>query len=229
MDWNSPHSDYATARLSILDISLQLGLAALLIYFCGRILAPFTGILMWSTILAVMLYPLHKRLRTYIGNRWSALLIGFVGVAVLLVPTVLAVTSLGSSVYGFLSEHHNLSLPPPPQWLTNLPYFGPKLAETWVLVANNVPAALAKFGQSLSAPAAWLASFAGGLAAGELSFMLSFAFAAVIVAYGDGGAQFAHRLLEVVTGSPTRAAKLVTLTAATIRGVAQGVVGVAVI
>ena len=81
----------------------------------------------------------------------------------------------------------------------------------------------------LSGPAAWLASFAGGLAAGELSFVLSFAIAAVLVAYGKGAAEFARRLLERVTGSKARGARLVTLTAATIRGVALGVVGVAVI
>ena len=72
-------------------------------------------------------------------------------------------------------------------------------------------------------------SFAGGLAAGELSFVLSFAIAAVLVAYGRGAAEFARRLLGLVTGSEARGARLVTLTAATIRGVALGVVGVAVI
>ena len=92
-----------------------------------------------------------------------------------------------------------------------------------------MPAALAKYGHLLSGPAAWLASFAGGLAAGELSFVLSFAIAAVLVAYGKGAAEFARRLLERVTGSKARGAQLVTLTAATIRGVALGVVGVAVI
>ena len=42
-------------------------------------------------------------------------------------------------------------------------------------------------------------------------------------------AEFARRLLERVTGSKAHGARLVTLTAATIRGVALGVVGVAVI
>ena len=77
--------------------------------------------------------------------------------------------------------------------------------------------------------ATWLASFAGGLAAGELSFVLSFAIAAVLIAYGEGAAEFASSLLERITGSKARGPRLVTLTAATIRGVALGVVGVAVI
>jgi predicted PurR-regulated permease PerM len=106
---------------------------------------------------------------------------------------------------------------------------GQKLTEAWVLVATNMPAAVAKYGGALSEPAARLVSSAGGLAAGQLSFVLSFGIAAVIVAYGRGAADFARRLLGRFTGSEERGDHLVTLTASTIRGVAVGVVGVAVI
>jgi predicted PurR-regulated permease PerM len=231
MDPNAPNSDHAPSRLTMLDAALQIGLVALLVYVCSRIILPFTGILLWSVILAVMLYPLHLRLVVLFGNRWSALLIGLVGVAVTLVPMVTFVTSLGSSIFSLVSglQNHSLTVPPPPPWLADFPLVGQKLTETWALVATNMPAALAKYGQMLSGPTAWLVSFAGGLAAGELSFVLSFAIAAVLVAYGKGAAEFARRLLEGVTGSKARGARLVTLTAATIRGVALGVVGVAVI
>ena len=80
----------------------------------------------------------------------------------------------------------------------------------------------------MSEPAARLVSSAGGLAAGQLSFVLSFGIAAVIVAYGRGAADFARHLLGRFTGSEEWGDHLVTLTAATIRGVAVGVVGVAV-
>ena len=149
----------------------------------------------------------------------------------MLVPMVTVVTSLGSSIVSLVTawQNQSLTVPPPPAWLADLPLVGRKLTETWALVATNMPAALAKYGQMLSAPAARLMSFVGGLAAGELSFVLSFAIAAALIAYGKGAAEFARRLLERVTGSTARGAHLVTLTAATIRGVAVGVVGVAVI
>jgi predicted PurR-regulated permease PerM len=215
----------------MLDAALQVGLAALLGYACIRIILPFTGTLLWSVILAVMLHPLHLRLAGWVGNRWSALLIGLVGVAVTLVPMLAVVASLGSSIFSLVSDLQNqgLTLPPPPPGLADLPLVGENLTETWALAAANLPAALAKYRQMLSGAAAWLVSFAGGLAAGELSFVLSFAIAAVLVAYGKGAAEFARRLLERVTGSKARGERLVALTAATIRGVALGVVGVAVI
>jgi predicted PurR-regulated permease PerM len=230
-DRNAPDLGTAPASSTMFDTALRVGLVALLVYACARIVLPFAFILMWSGILAVMLYPLHLRLATYLGERWSALLIGLIGVAVMLVPMVTVVTSLGSSIFSLVSglQNHSLTVPPPPPWLADLPLVGQKLTETWALVATNMPAALAKYGRLLSGPAAWLVSFAGGLVADELSFVLSFAIAAVLVAYGKGAAEFARRLLERVSGSKARGVQLVTLTAATIRGVALGVVGVAVI
>ena len=93
----------AVSRSTIATVALQIGLVALLVYACSRIILPFTGILLWSAILAVMLYPLHLRLAARLGNRWSALLIGLVGVAVMLVPMVTVVTSLASSLYSLVT------------------------------------------------------------------------------------------------------------------------------
>ena len=231
MDPDAPTSDNAPSRSTLLDTALRIGLVALLIYACGRIILPFAGILFWSVILAVMLYPLHVRLVVWLGNRWSALLVGLVGVVVMLVPMFIMVTWLASSLYSLASRLQNqtLTVPPPPPAFADLPLVGHKLTEAWTLVAGNLPAALAEYREVLSGFGAWLVSFAGGLAAGELSFALSFAIAAVLVAYGKAAAEFAQRLVEHVTGSRARGSRLVALTAATIRGVALGIVGVAVI
>jgi predicted PurR-regulated permease PerM len=155
MDPNPPNSDRAPSGSSMIDAALQIGLVALLVYACSRIMLPFTGILLWSAILAVTLYPLHLRLVVRLGNRWSALLIGLVGIAVSLVPMVIAVTSLGSSLYSLTSglQNHSLTLPPPPS-LADVPLIGQKLTDTWALVATNMPAALAKYGHMLAAACA---------------------------------------------------------------------------
>ncbi|WP_243370176.1 AI-2E family transporter [Microvirga solisilvae] len=231
MDQNAPDLGTGPESSTMFDTTLRIGLVAVLVYACARIVLPFAFILMWSAILAVMLYPLHLRLAAYLGQRWSALLIGVIGVAVMLGPMVIVVTSLATSLYSLISslQSRELIMPPPPLWLDSAPLIGKKLTEIWALVATNLPAALTKYGHLLSGPLTWLGSFAGGLALGELSFVLSFAIAAVLIAYGKGAAEFARRLLVRVTGSTTRAVQLVALTAATIRGVGLGVVGVALI
>ena len=231
MDQNAPRSSNALSPSTMLDAALRIGLVAVLVYACARIVLPFAFILLWSAILAVMLYPLHRRLAPRLGDRGSALLIGLVGIAVALGPMVIVVTSLATSIYSLISslQSHDVTVPPPPLWLDGTPLVGKKLTEVWTLVGTNLPAALAKYGYLVSGPAAWLASFAGGLAIGELSFVLSFAIAAVLVVSSKGATDFTRRLLERITGSKARAVQLVTLTVTTIRGVALGVVGVALI
>ena len=231
MEPEAPTSDSAPSRSTPLDAALRIGLVALLVYASGRIILPFASILLWSVILAVMLYPLHVRLVVWLGNRWSALLVGLVGVVAMLVPMFIVVTWLASSLYSLAStlQNQGLTVPPPPPGLADVPLVGPKLTEAWTLAASNLPAALSEYREILSGFGAWLVSFAGGLAAGELSFAVSFAIAAVLVAYGEAAAEFARRLVEHVTGSRARGPRLVALTAATIRGVALGIVGVAVI
>jgi predicted PurR-regulated permease PerM len=231
MDPNAPNSDHAPSRSAVVDVALQIGLIALLLYACSRIVAPFVSLLLWSGILAVMLYPLHRRLAARVGNRGSALLIGLVGVAVMLIAMGTVVTSLVSSLYSLVVGLNNqsLSIPRPPAWLAEIPVVGQKLSEDWGRAATNMPAVVAEYGDALREPATRLVSSAGGLAATQLLFVISFGIAAVLVAFGTGAADFARRLLGMFVGSEARGAHLVTLTAATIRGVAVGVVGVAVI
>lgn len=216
---------------TVIDTALRIGLVAILAYACARIVLPFSFILIWSGILAVMLYPLHRRLAMQLGERGSALLIGLIGVVVILGPMVIVVTSLATSLYALISsmQSHDVTLPPPPLWLDGTPLVGKKLTEIWTLVATNLPAALTKYGHLMSGLLTWMASFAGSLAIAELSFVLSFAIASVLIVYSKGATEFTRRLLKRVTGNRTRAEQLVVLTTTTIRGVALGVIGVALI
>src|SRR3954454_22948165 len=127
----APDPGKAPASLTIIDTALRIGLVAVLVYACARIILPFAFVLMWSAILAVMLYPLHLRLATRLGDRGSALLIGLVGVAVILGPLVVVVTSLATSLYSLIStlQGQGVTMPPPPLWLDGTPLIGRKLTE----------------------------------------------------------------------------------------------------
>ncbi|QGY03026.1 AI-2E family transporter [Methylobacterium mesophilicum SR1.6/6] len=230
-DSRVPGRDREDARATVVEAAIRIGLAAALVYACGRIIFPLHEVLIWSAILSVMLYPLHARLLSRIGDRWSALLIGFVGGTIITVPTIAVVTSAGSTIYTFLSDVQNqtLALPPPPNWVARAPLVGPRLAEAWALAAANAPLALARYGSMLKRPVAWLLSAVRGLATSEISFVLSFAIAAVVIAYGESAAKFSRTFLSRTTGNEARGSQLAALIVATIRSVALGIVGVAVI
>ena len=50
---------------------MQIGILILLVFACALIALPFIGLLLWSMILAVMLYPLHKWFKRKIGKDYA--------------------------------------------------------------------------------------------------------------------------------------------------------------
>ena len=229
---NASNFDNTPSSSTMLDAAIRIGLVALLFYACGRIVLPFAGILVWSAILAVMLYPLHLRLATRLGDRWSALLIGLVGVAVALGPMVILVTSLATSIYSLVSnlQSHDLSLPLPPLWL------------------DGTPAGWQEDDRDLDARRY---QSAGGADAIRPIFERARGMAGVVrsAAWPPASSRSFFHSRSPLCSSPMAgvppssldacwnvspaarraAVQLVTLTAATIRGVALGVVGVALI
>jgi predicted PurR-regulated permease PerM len=68
----------------------------------------------------------------------------------------------------------------------------------------------------------------GGLGVDLVQFFISFAVAAIIMAFGDAGIRGANAIVRRIVG-PVRGAQLIALTTATIRAVAIGVIGIAFI
>lgn len=128
MDRSAPSLGNAPAPSTMIDSALRIGLVAPLGYARTRIVLPFVFILMWSAILAVMLYLPHLRLAARLGDCGSALLIGLIGVAVTLGPMVILVTSLATSPYSLALtlQRQDVMTPPPPPWLDGAPLVGKK-------------------------------------------------------------------------------------------------------
>jgi hypothetical protein len=60
----------------LIEILLPLLILALLIALCVQLLIPFVGLLLWTMILAICFYPVHRRLTSRgLSNRLSAAII----------------------------------------------------------------------------------------------------------------------------------------------------------
>lgn len=225
-----PTDSSARPRFGVLQI-MQLGLLALLVYASARVIVPFVSLLAWAAILAVLLYPLHLWLARKVGNTWSAWIIGIAGVVLAVAPMVLLTASLSSAVSGLISDLQNntLAIPPPPAGLADVPVVGAKAFAAWTNAAANVPATLAENKETIRSVTSGLVAFAGKMASAELAFVLSFVIATIFVAFGASMTNFNRRLIQILTNSADQGARLLTLTVATIKGVALGVVGVAAI
>src|ERR1700752_4093388 len=83
---------------TLVELLLPLFILALLIALCVQLLIPFVGLLLWTIVLAVCFYPLHRKLTGRgMKSRWSATLIGIGLTALILVPTAVAAISAASS------------------------------------------------------------------------------------------------------------------------------------
>ena len=61
--------DTLATQKGMLDVLIRAGMIAVLVILCYRVFHPFMGLLLWSMILAVTLYPLQLRWRRRFGMK----------------------------------------------------------------------------------------------------------------------------------------------------------------
>jgi predicted PurR-regulated permease PerM len=214
----------------LIEILLPLLILALLIALCVQLLLPFVGLLLWTLILAICFYPVHRRLTSRgMSNRLSATIIGIALAALILVPTAIAAISAASNIPDLVSglqsgERH---VRPPPAMLQDIPLVGPRVHALWAQASTDMPAFAHKFGPQLATFSKWLIAQAGGMFAAVLALVLAVIFAAITLAYAESSREFVASILSRITGNRARGEHYMAVIGATVRSVANGVIGVA--
>jgi predicted PurR-regulated permease PerM len=105
---------------------------------------------------------------------------------------------------------------------------GPKIHAAWQLAHDDLPALVKsqqpKLGELAKAALGMVASIGGGI----LGFVAAFIIAGIIMAFGAGGDRASHAIFARIVGAE-RGDEFTKLSVATIRAVAQGVIGIAFI
>src|SRR3954447_1802192 len=214
----------------LVEILLPLMLLGALIALCVQLLVPFLGLLLWTIILAVCFYPVHRWLTARgMSNRVSATVIGTALATLILVPTAIASISAASSIPRLVSELQTgeQKVPLPPDGLRAVPLVGQKLHHAWTQASTDMPAFAKQFGPQLTSVTKWLLGAAGGMFAAVLALLLAVIFAAITLAYSDAARAFIARIFARVTGDRVRGEHYLSIVGATVRSVANGVIGVA--
>lgn len=215
----------------ILDALIRAGLVALLAAFCFRIFHPFLNLLLWSVILAVMLYPLHRRLAGRLGakgNSRAATLIVILGIVVLAVPAYLIGKSLAESAHHAMEvvKTDGLHVPPPSDSVAGWPIIGKRVHAFWLQASTDLTGLAKNFAPQIKGASLALLSKVAKVGLGLLMFLAALVIAGIVMAYGATGERSAVRICARVF-SPEKAVHVTELCTATIRAVAQGVVGIA--
>jgi len=227
----TPASEKALSR-GLLDVLIRAGLIAALVIFCFQIFSPFLHLMLWSLILAITLYPVQLRLKRKLGNKdgRTATLIVLIAIAVLMVPIYLLGTSLTHSVQNALAvvKSGNFHIPPPAESVASWPLVGQKLYDFWLQAATDLTGLAQKLAPQLKDVSLGLLGRLAGAGMGLLMFIVALIIAGIFIAYGESGHRSALRIASRVSG-PGKGPKLTRLCTATIRAVAQGVIGIAFI
>lgn len=215
-------------------VELAVGLAALAALGFGilLVLLPFLSALLWAAILAYAAWPLYARLLHLLRGRagLAAGLTTSLFAIALLLPLVLVGRQLADAVtllVDSIRQMVELGMPPPPEWLFDLPAVGPELVDAWNRLAEDL-----RDLPGLVQP--WLATardlaIRAGLALGSGLFELALSLTAAFFFLRDGLTllEQTRRAGERILGE--RAQHLLEVAGSTVRGVVYGFVGTALV
>lgn len=216
----------------LLDVFIRVGLLVFLLVLCSRVIAPFVNLALWSVVLAIALYPVHRKLAAHLGGRpgRAATVLVLAGLLLIGVPTVLLGASFAKQVQvGYdRFESGAVSVPQPGASVAEWPLVGERVYGVWQEAATNLPEFVQDHRETLANLFRRAVRAAASTAGAVLLFLASLVVAGIVMAYGESGSRAVGdiicRFTSRASGPPIQ-----SLITATVRSVATGVIGVAFI
>lgn len=222
--------DDAVTTGRLLDLFLRAGVIGLLAALCFVVFAPFLTLMVWAIVLAVVLYPAQEWLAARIGGRHglASTLLVVAGVLLLVVPTALLLNSFGGTVHELVEgvQANTLQIPAPAPTVQDWPLVGKKIYGVWYKAHTDLPGLVQSLQPKIGNLARKALSVVANIGMGVLQFSASLIVAGILMAHGEAGARTSRAIVTRLVGRE-RGDGFQRLSVSTIRGVAQGVIGIA--
>ena len=177
------------------------------------------------------LYPLYEGLQALLGGhrRIAAFLITILCLGIIIGPlTAIALNFVEATQWLILKlSTGSLKFPDPPEFVRDWPLVGERIFSAWNLAASNLAGTLDRLQQPIIQAGRFVLGKSAVIGLGLLSFMTSIIIAGFCFTHGPKLASGGNRFAERIAGE--RGLGFVRLAGATIRNVASGVIGVAVL
>jgi predicted PurR-regulated permease PerM len=214
----------------LLDVLIRAAFIGVLAVLCYVVFAPFLTLMAWALILAITLYPLQRSLARRIGGRQglAATIVVISGCLLIVGPAALLMNSFGSSIHDLVRavQNNTLEIPAPRQGIKEWPLVGKRIHEVWSNAYTDLPALVEGMQPKIGELARKALSIVASIGVGMLQFLASFIVAGILMAYGEAGTRGSRAIFERIAGNE-RGESFARLSTATIRAVAQGVIGIA--
>ncbi len=216
---------------TFVGVAIHLGVVFALLYWAFILVRPFISIVVWGVVLSVALYPTYNWLRRNLGDRprLAAAIMTVIGLLIVLGPATWMAIDLfeGSKILIRQVESGAWTIPPPPLKVRDWPLVGHSLYEFWMSASTNAQSALANLLPQLRPAGTVALETLGSAGAGTLKFLVSVVLMGFLFSYGPLLVAAAKTLARKV--DPTRGEQIVALSAATIRAVSRGVIGISLL
>ena len=227
---NLAENDRKLIRI-LVEAAIRISLIAILIFWCFDIVKPFITPIIWGLIIAVAIYPHYQRLQEALGERQglAATLYTLFILILFIVPTVLLAGTLVESIQYITQGFGNgsLTIPPPPESVGSWPFVGESLMKFWRLASENLEAALLQLAPHLKVVGSWLLLRTEETGLGILQFMVAIIISGFLLTHAKKSRHYMRVIMKRFAGE--RGEQLTDLAENTVRSVALGILGVAVI
>jgi len=215
-----------------IEAAIQIGLLFVLIVWSYDIIKPFVIPVLWGIIITVAIYPLYNKFQKAMGGRQNlaATLYTLLALAILITPTIMVAGSLVDSTKSIAEDlkQGKLVVPPPKQSISEWPLVGKDLHKLWSQAATNLEDTLKTYETELKKAGKALISAAAGAGASILQFVIAIIISGILLANARGAYEASLKIIRRLVGQDY-GTQLTDLAGATIRSVATGVLGVALI
>lgn len=226
-----PRGDREESVQRAVEAAIRIGVVGLLGLWVFQIVGPFIQPIVWGAIIAVAAATPYHWIERKVGGRSGLASVIFTAIAliVLITPTVILASAIVDWGQGAAAriQGGQLTIPPAPESVRSWPIVGSGIYEFWSLANSNVQAAIERAREPLQNVGLWLLRSAATAGAVVLQFALSIIVAGVLLAYSEGSKGLVDRFL--VRLAPETGRNMRELAEQTVRGVATGVVGIAMI
>jgi len=228
---NQAGQTHNTATTQAIEIAIRLGVIFLIMAWCLQILTPFIGLLAWGAIIAVAIYKPFQKLVAKLGGRkkLAVTLIAVGSIAAVLIPVVWLSSSMmeSATTIGEQINSGTVEIAPPSESVREWPLIGEKTYTIWHQASVDLSALLQRHPEQVTTVGKKLIGAAKGVGAGIFQFIISMLIAAAFLSSAESAGAAMKRLATRLAGE--QGEPLLTLSTATIRSVAVGVIGIAFI